>query len=522
MRSKVKKYYRRLAMDKKKTGALLKILREKKGKKQFQVALDLSEYGIEVSDKTIAKWEKGNFPDIDKLDVLAEYYGVQPSDILNGEIYEPQNYEEQYFIAKKNWCDGRNPNELYYLRVGQESLIKRRVKELITELISSKSLSMAQNNELNFLLSHFYSISEYAFDVNEDFEDLDIYQQVKLLRHEIYRTILSMHTSSADEIFWEVKKLFEYDKRMTFERDVFNFEDDIKNFTERLQDLDDWEKDLLLAQVQTQNIKHSYGITSKLLYLEHLGKDYDEEQITKDGIRLLIGCGAKLNRKLLGYAEHHHMEFLILERMKILQYRIYDDILVSKFNDDGNGSYYWLKNNEKNRLIKLYYALNSAREEKHSLNEIYEIFKTNDSLPKQFILSRYNHMSRHNHSGKKERSEKEILLMADQLCPYEIEVWNKCKAKEAQLEKDKKELKVLEERWERGERIDVFEYDEWIGEEKNKLTEQDIISRFSQMSYEQFVAGRDEGLTKELLSNLDSMTLSEIRERYFPVEVRYE
>ena len=58
-------------MDKSKIGQFLKFLRMQKGKKQFQVAMDLFDYGIEVSDKTIAKWEKGNFPDMDKLGILA-------------------------------------------------------------------------------------------------------------------------------------------------------------------------------------------------------------------------------------------------------------------------------------------------------------------------------------------------------------------------------------------------------------------------------------------------------------------
>lgn len=504
-------------MDKEKIGAFLKSLRERKGKKQFQVAQDLFDYGIEVSDKTIAKWEKGNFPDIDKLDVLANYYGVKPSDILNGEVYGTNNNEEQYFIVKEDWYNDRDPDKLYYLRVEQESLIKSRVKDLFVELINSKSLTMTQNDELNFLLTHFYGVSDYAWYANEDYEGKNKREQIKLLRHEIYRVILSMHNSSVDEIYWEVKKYFDYDKRITFERDVCDFEDDINITAERLQELDDWEKDLLLAQVQTQNINHRYGKTAKLAYLKQFGKDYDEERITKEGIKLLIGCGAKLNRELFGYAEHRHFEFSILERMKLLHSRIYDKILISKYDTEKQCSeYYWLENSTKNRLIKLYYALNCSSGEKISLNEVYEMFINNDRLPKQIILNRYKSFS------KEEKSEKEKLLQAEQLCSYEIKMWNESKEREEQFERDKKELDTLEERWARGERMDVFEYDEWVGEEKNKLTEQDIISRLAQMPYEQFIAGRDEKLTQELLDNIDTLSLREIRERYFPLEVRYE
>lgn len=517
MKTNAEKCYQRCAMDKKKIGSFLKALREKKGKTQYQVMQDLYEYGLEISDKTIAKWEKGNFPDFDKLAIVAEYYGVKSSDILNGEIYEPHNFEEQYFIVNDNWLRENNADNLYIMRVEQERLIRCRVKELFIEIIKSKSLTQAQNEELNFLLMHFYSVSDYAWGENEEYGELNKNEQIKLLRREIYSVILTMHDSSVEEIYWEIKKYFDFDKRLTFEKDVCSFEDDVDSTVAVLQDLEDWEKDLLLAQVQTQNINHYFGRNSKFQYLKRFDKDYDEERITKEGIKLLIDCGAKLNSKLLGYAEHRYFHFSILERMKLLHSRIYDKISISKYDTKKQSSeYYWLENNLKNRLINLYYALNCTRDKKWSLNEIFEMFISNDSLPKQIILSRYKPFA------KERMSEKEMLLEAEQLCPYEISVWNKCKEKETQLEEDKRELEILEERWARGERIDIHEYDEWVGEEKNKLTEKDILSRLSSMTYSQFIEGRNEEMTKELMQNLDLMSLSEIRKRYFPVEVKYE
>lgn len=501
-------------MDKKKIGQFLKTLREQKGKKQYQVAMELSEYGIEISDKTVAKWEKGNFPDLDKLDIIADYFGVKASDILNGEVYMPQDFSAKYFIVNNEWMQHCSQDELYQTRVAQERLIKERVKELLIELVEKKSLTAMQNDELNFLLMHFYSVSNYAIQINIAFEDLDKREQVKLLRHEIYSIVLSMHDSSVDEIYWEIKKLFNYDKRVTFRQNVRGYEANILATKELLLSLDDWEKDLLLAQVQTQNIADFYD---KLTYFRRYGIDYDEERITKEGIKLLIECGAKFNRELLGYAEHRHFYFSILERMKLLHNRINDKILVSKYNTENREiEYYWLENNAKNRLIKLYYALNCSRDEKMTLNDVYEIFQSNNSLPKQIILSRNKSII------NKLNSEKEILLMAEQLCPYEIKVWNESKEKEIQLEKDKSELKILEERWSHGERIDVYEYDEWVGEEKNMLTEDDILSRLSHLTYDQFIEGRNEEMTIELVQNLDLMSLSEIRKRYFPVEVKYE
>ena len=179
-------------MDKKKIGSFLKALREKKGKTQYQVMQDLYEYGLEISDKTIAKWEKGNFPDFDKLAIVAEYYGVKSSDILNGEIYEPHNFEEQYFIVNDNWLRENNADNLYIMRVEQERLIRCRVKELFIEIIKSKSLTQAQNEELNFLLMHFYSVSDYAWGENEEYGDLNKNDQIKLSILGFYYNILNL------------------------------------------------------------------------------------------------------------------------------------------------------------------------------------------------------------------------------------------------------------------------------------------------------------------------------------------
>ena len=95
-----------------------------------------------------------------------------------------------------------------------------------------------------------------------------------------------------------------YKQRVTFENTLCDYEDNINVTEEIINELDDWEKDILLAQIQTTNVNHRYGRQSKRCYFQHFKKDYDEEKITKDGIRLLIRCGARINQSLLGYKEH--------------------------------------------------------------------------------------------------------------------------------------------------------------------------------------------------------------------------
>ena len=220
-------------MDKARVGVFLKDLREKSGKKQSQIALELTDYGIDVSDKTVAKWEKGNFPDIDKLDILADYYGVSPAEILDGERYIDRDFAAEYFTINDKWLQEYPVDELYKIRIEQEKRIKRRVKALFLMLIKSKSLSKMENDELNFLLVNFYSASKYAEGIVGAIKKADANKQVKILRSRIYAEILTMHECSEDEIYWEICKYFNYKQRVTFENTLCDYEDNI-NVTEEI------------------------------------------------------------------------------------------------------------------------------------------------------------------------------------------------------------------------------------------------------------------------------------------------
>ena len=509
-------------MDKARVGVFLKDLREKSGKKQSQIALELTDYGIDVSDKTVAKWEKGNFPDIDKLDILADYYGVSPAEILDGERYIDPDFAAEYFTINDKWLQEYPVDELYKIRIEQEKRIKRRVKALFLMLIKSKSLSKMENDELNFLLVNFYSASKYAEGIVGAIKKADANKQVKILRSRIYAEILTMHECSEDEIYWEICKYFNYKQRVTFENTLCDYEDNINVTEEIINELDDWEKDILLAQIQTTNVNHRYGRQSKRCYFQHFKKDYDEEKITKDGIRLLIRCGARINQSLLGYKEHKKETWDILNRMEsIIKYEdpnndIGEKILVCKINpDDGLLDFYWIDNVLKNRLLDLYYAVNVSRREKVSLDKLYDLFIGNESIPDELLIPKIES------SIKDGMSDKEIIWLAEDLCPYEIETWNKAKKREGAIVEKQKEVTELERLWENGERTIICEKDVWIGEKQNVLTENDIIKRLSQMTYEQYKGSRDEKLTSELLDDIDKMSLAEIRQKYFPIEVRY-
>lgn len=71
-------------MDQQKIGSFLKELRKEKHVTQEQLAEALG-----VSGRTVSRWETGrSLPDLDLLMLLADYYGVELRELLDGERKE--------------------------------------------------------------------------------------------------------------------------------------------------------------------------------------------------------------------------------------------------------------------------------------------------------------------------------------------------------------------------------------------------------------------------------------------------
>ena len=93
-------------MDNEKFGEFIKKLRKEKGITQKELGEKLN-----ITDKAISKWERGlSFPDITMLNVLAEFFEVDVSELLNGEKGTKKDIDidkaiseaiEKYKILKK-------------------------------------------------------------------------------------------------------------------------------------------------------------------------------------------------------------------------------------------------------------------------------------------------------------------------------------------------------------------------------------------------------------------------------------
>jgi transcriptional regulator with XRE-family HTH domain len=85
-------------MDQIRSGRLIAEERKKKGYTQRQLAEKLN-----ISDKTISKWECGNgFPEVSLLLPLCDELGITVNDLLSGEIVPREDYQKK---AKNNMVE---------------------------------------------------------------------------------------------------------------------------------------------------------------------------------------------------------------------------------------------------------------------------------------------------------------------------------------------------------------------------------------------------------------------------------
>lgn len=336
-------------MNKEVIGNFLRMLRNESGLTQERLS---SAFGYIYSDATISKWERGeSIPNIDDLKILAKYFNVSVDEILNGTRYEEVDLEKEY-------CDC------------DDELIEVRFKELLVKMVG-EGLSLAEDKEFDYLARNFYKIfmpaveckdkNTYGYSLLETcawVDDIECCAPDCLpgglsdIKFEIYKQTALMHNSTIEQKFWEANKKFVFISRQNIWTDINNVIDDDENeLKKRLNTLDDYEKDILLATLQKINVVNTLAIGSprgKELYEKKYGHQYDEEQLTKRAIKLLIECGAKLNKTLLGYWQVEAWEHTIIDKLEDIHKKYKTRLLVPVY-EDGIFHYYTVDNTKNNR-----------------------------------------------------------------------------------------------------------------------------------------------------------------------------
>lgn len=112
-------------MDMKKTGELLSRLRKEKGMTQKQAAERL-----QVSDRTISKWERGmGLPDVSLWKGISALYGVEIEKILDGELQE-KGKETGNMKRMKFYCCKHCGNIFWSMGGGEISCCGRKLSPL--------------------------------------------------------------------------------------------------------------------------------------------------------------------------------------------------------------------------------------------------------------------------------------------------------------------------------------------------------------------------------------------------------
>ena len=502
-------------MNKTKMGRFLKQLRESKKLSQEKLADKFREAYFEVSINAISSWENGKtVPDIDKLIFLCDFYKITIDDILNGEKYEEIDFDQIYHMHQNDYFtaaefashfkDEKNTNAVYKYITDEGVVIRSRFKEHILSLING-TISRVSLKELSFFLKHYYILAE----------DMSISSYFSFLRK------LKRKKTTIEEKWWEAQRyVFPFELlRLSFSNvcdEGYKYETNQK----RMDYSEKWEKDMLLSMIQFNDAvsidPNDYSSKFIERYEKEHGKQFDREQLTKDAIRYLINNGAMINREFLSYPEGEAHSVRIIDSLE----RAYDAIakpLRTCVNDGQNTNFFYAENNAKNRLfIKYDYEIvRPLRRLGYTYDEIFNLVSNNERMPDEVYLKEAEL------KGIDTNREKRFVV-ADAKMMTGLDYVDYCWQKYYTIEnvnnlQYRDDLELLGEDLSNGHVISTHIETTWFGGITVKEKVEYVLHKKPSMTYSDFVKGRQPNRTKQLLESLDSMTVEQIREKFFQI-----
>lgn len=516
-------------MNKKRIGLYLKQLRSQKKRKdgksfsQYDLAEEFSiNYDCEISINAIAEWEAGNtIPSPDNLEILSEIYDRSIDEILDGEDQDKTDYKEKYIIYDDNWgMKFDQKTNLYQIRNEQIKLITSRFKELLLIRID-RYFSKSEENEFKFLFNNFYLLSDYA----RDYSELNVNDQYLIFKDTINELLVEIRNMTPEEKWWEIQKLYSEKEVLWFSfwRDVCDLKQ-VDILKERFSLFDDWQKDMLLAMFQ--NIEPydpdpaKYGSFHYKRYEDEHG-EYNHEELFKSKIVELIKNGACLNKCFFNIKRGYYEKKRIIDRLEELYNLCLKPIEIHMSQDDGTVKSYKIENNIKNRFLNNYYfslqhSLKGFVHDENPYSDIDEIFEW-------FINSKEISEDIYLDIAKREKidinQEKKYWLADVKHRSLIDKYFYEFKAKEKSIEDGLKEIEDLKTKLSAGEIEYSIHKTELIGGHDESSIRDYIEFWKSKLTYSEYLKGRDKEATKMLLKEIEGLSIQEIREKYFMVEV---
>lgn len=519
-------------IDKKRVGNYLKKLRKQKKKSngksfsQDDLANEFfTRYGKEISINAIAEWEGGNtLPSPENLEILSNIYNKSIDEILDGEEINIENFKEKYFIYDGLWGNNfDNEANLYQIRNEQIKLITSRFKTLLLTRIN-RHFSVNEEAEFRFLFDNFYyGIGKFFNRINHN--SLAAKDEYLIFKEAINKLLVKNKNMTTAQKYWELQKLFS--KRGAIH---FTFMDDVRDLKNvdilkiRFKDLEDWEKDMLLAMFQTIESWNpnpaEFGAKSLKTHESQYG-EYDHDKIIKDEIKELIMRGACLNKSFFGVKIRYTEKIRIIDRLEELYNLCLKPIEISVIQDDLSRKSYKIENNLKNRFLAGYYflllgSLKGMRKLNNlysDIEEIYDWFINTDEISEETYLN----------IAKLERidtnQEKKYWLAEVKSRSSIDKHFKKFKDTEKTISEGLKEIENLKQMLLEGKKEYTIYKEKYEGGNNEESIRKCIENWKSKMSYSDFLRSRDKKATENLLKEIDDLSLEEIKDKYFRTEV---
>lgn len=526
-------------MIKTRTGNYLKELRKKNEWSLERLSSEIMDHGGDyVSINSISDWEKGvNYPNIDNLEILSDIYNKSIDEILDGEDYKEIDYSKEYILADANWgMKFDDKANLWQIRNEEILKVVKRFKELLMIRII-REFTHNEENEFKFLFNNFYGLSDYA---NEEYVNTDSSDNYLRLKSAINECLIVIRNMTDKDKYWEFEKLFDEKEIIWFRylNDIDDInEDRLDILRKRFDNLEDWYKDMMLATFQNVDPiavdPDEYGSMYLKRFEDNNGEPYDREKFIKSKLKIMIKHGAKINSYFLNIRRKQIKKLRIIDRLEELYNLCEKPIKVSCYDEDegseeNTAKYYLLENNSKNRFLNEYYFMLSgdfgndyyANGEYSDVEELYEFFMKYERIPDDIrldIAKKYcdKHIFKIDYSQEERYWKADLNRMSKSI----FDTFDRYRQKEVEIEKAKEELKYLENLLYSGKKeYELEEYKE-IGGHDQVSIRQNIIYWKSKMPYDEFFEYRDDKLTKALLKEIDNLSVQEIRNKYFKVEV---
>ena len=504
-------------MNKVNMGKFLKELRIKNKLTMNDLINELDSENLTVTTKTIVDWEKGNtIPELEKLVFLARFYKVSVDEILDGERFlTKEDLLNKYPLFSKEFKEIKDNKVFFDKRTEYIEVLNKRFMQLIKKVYTSE-LSRNEKAELDFIFKHKCKLSEFCDERSHD-EFVSFYGELKDLK-------ANPKIISFDEYWWEAQKLF--DNAGEYPTSIwFNAITDEEIFAENhfvkylIDNAEPWEMDMLVAGLQNFDPiildadSHSNHLRR---YKERHGKEFNREEIFKSTLKFLLTHGGMLNPYFYNFYEKKTRKVRVIDRLEELYKLCLRPIEIYTIDDDRQGfqKRLFIDNTKFNRFLNQYHSFFFTITHERDVEELnpkalYEIVvndKNDDRIVE--LLCKYKGVD-----INRERS----YVLAD--LSWDLKFWHEKKneffKKEEDIANGLKEIKKLEELLHKKE--DFFEesYVEEVGPKKVDELYGYIKFWKRPISLTEFNNERNEELTKQLLGEIDKLSVQEIRNKYF-------